>query len=389
LVAGDSTTPLKDENFESNNELEDVGIVYSKLKNRSQVTVKNVYIKPIIKDLKIDGYIYLNSLADRIKADGKIRDALYSYLDENADFDVNVYVSNLIELIESFPEVHHADIRLVSNDEFYEETLTNSRFTSATGISGVSATYNTDPIGKVYNEELNERPITNPPIYNSYDIYSWTLSDLLKDYSDNTRQAILLLLPQLETVTYKVDPTVYGGSKVETDIVWPSKNIWNKKYCRVAVSTDTNEADLIRDFVPSERNFYIGMMNCVYNKLKMLATDNKSNSQILDYVQKYISNKDTCVGCSLKNLNTNTFNTDFVDSIFGKDISVISKADPLEVSDFLNTKFSTVVDIFRNTFINDLQNGILDDYSNAVNFTIKNEIVRIKAPELQQYTYYR
>lgn len=387
LVAGDSTTPLKDENYETNIELEDVGIVYSKLKNRSQVTVKNVYIKPIIKDLKIGGHVYLNALADRIKTDTKIRDVVYAYLDENADFDVPVYVSNLIELIESFPEVHHADIRLESNDEFYDGGLTISRFTSASGLSGVSATYNSDPIGKVYSEEVNERSITNPPIYNSYDLYSWTFADLLKDYSEDTKQAILLLLPQLETVTYKANPLVYG-SKVETDVVWPSKNIWNKKYCRVATSADS-EIDLIRDFIPSERNFYIGMLSCVYNKLKMLATDNKSNNQILNYVEKYISNKDSCVGCSLRNLNSNTFNVDNVDSIFGKDVSVITKANPVEVSDFLNTKFATVVEIFRNTFINDLQNGLLDTYTNAVNFTIKNEIVRIKAPELTQYVYYR
>jgi hypothetical protein len=389
LVAGDSTTPLKDENYESTEELADVGLVYSKLKNRSQVTVKNVYISPIIKDLKIDGFVYLNSLADRIKTDSKIRNAIYAYLDENADFDIPVYVSNLIELIESFPEVHHADIRLVSNDEFYEGGLTNSRFTSATGIVGVSATYNTDPIGKVYNEDVNLRSVSNPPIYDSYDIYSFTFSDLLSGYSADTKQAILLLLPQLETATYKVDPSLYGSNKfVETDIIWPSKNIWNKKYCRVTSEGDLEE-DLIRDFIPSERNFYIGMMGCVYNKLKMLATDNKSNNQVLDYVQKYLSNKDSCVGCSLRNLNANTFNLDFVDSITGRDTSVIAKANPVEVADFLNNRFDSVVEIFRNSFINDLQNGLLDDYSNAVNFSIKNEIARIKAPSLEQYVYYR
>jgi hypothetical protein len=43
--------------------LEDVGLVYEKLKSRSQVTTKNVYIAPIIKDLKIGGYVYLNVLA--------------------------------------------------------------------------------------------------------------------------------------------------------------------------------------------------------------------------------------------------------------------------------------------------------------------------------------
>lgn len=387
LVAGDSVTPLRDENYESNITLEDVGLVYSKLKSRSQVTTKNVYIAPIIKDLKIGGYIYLNALADRVKSDIKIKNAIYSYLDENADFDTPVYISNLIELIENFPEVHHADIKLVSNDEFYIESTTNNISSSASSFPDISLTYDLDPVGKIYREVKNSRSISSPYFISSQDIYTSSLSSYLSAYSENTRRAILLMLPQLETVTFKIDPKQNGNlNLVSSEIVWPSENVWNKKYCRIAIDEDS-EVDLVRNFVPSERNFYLGMMKPVYDRLKKMATGNNSN-QIMDYLEGYISNFNNCAGCSMKQLSKIKSISD-VDSIFGKDLSPIYNADPLEISDFINNKFSDIVEIFRNSFINDLNNSMLDNYTNAVNYTIKNEIVRIKAPELSQYVYYR
>jgi len=385
LVAGDSVTPLRDENYESNVTLEDVGLVYSKLKSRSQVTTKNVYIAPIIKDLKIGGYIYLNALADRVKTDTKIKNAVYAYLDENADFDIPVYVSNLIELIESFPEVHHADIKLVSNDEFYQDAATHNISSSATFDD--MGSYDADPVGKIYREVSNDRSISSPYYISSQDIYTSSLSSYLSAYSENTKQAIVLLLPQLETATFKLDPKENGSLRlVSTEIVWPSENVWNKKFCRIAVDGDY-DVDLVRNFVPSERNFYLGMMKPVYDKMKKIATGNNSNL-VMDYLEGYISNYDNCAGCSMKQLSKIKSIVD-VDSIFGKDLSPIYNADPLEVSDFINTKFADVVEIFRNSFITDIHNGMLDSYTNAVNYTIKNEIVRVKAPELSQYVYYR
>lgn len=385
LVAGDSVTPLRDENYESKVTLEDVGLVYSKLKSRSQVTTKNVYIAPIIKDLKIGGYIYLNALADRVKTDTKIKNAVYAYLDENADFDIPVYVSNLIELIESFPEVHHADIKLVSNDEFYQDAATHNISSSATFDD--MGSYDADPVGKIYREVSNDRSISSPYYISSQDIYTSSLSSYLSAYSENTKQAIVLLLPQLETATFKLDPKENGSLRlVSTEIVWPSENVWNKKFCRIAVDGDS-DVDLVRNFVPSERNFYLGMMKPVYDKMKKIATGNNSNL-VMDYLEGYISNYDNCAGCSMKQLSKIKSIVD-VDSIFGKDLSPIYNADPLEVSDFINTKFADVVEIFRNSFITDIQNGMLDSYTNAVNYTIKNEIVRVKAPELAQYVYYR
>lgn len=371
LVAGDSVTPLRDDAFD---EFEDVGLVYSKLKPRSQATVKNVYISPIIKDLKIAGYVYLNPLADRIKTNAKITDALYEYLNDNADFNIPVYISNLIQLIEEFPEVHHADIKLVSNDTNYVDLESMYITTDAMSLSSVSGTYDSDYISKIYNEQQNVRSISNPQIISSKDIYASAISEYISEYSANTQSVILSLLPELETKTYKLDPSKNGNNKfVRTEIVWPSNNLWNKKYCRVGLSTDTPE-ELIQNFTPSERNFYMGIMKCVYDKLKAISTNASTSTSMIDLAEKYLTNTNNCFGCSLKTLSLNNNG---------------SAADPLEIKDFIETKFPLIVDLFRNSFINDIQNDLLDSYYNAVNYSMKNEIVRITAPESNQYVYAR
>lgn len=382
LIAGDSVTPLRDDVYGS--DLEDVGLVYSKLKNRSQATVKNVYISPIIKDLKIGGYVYLNALADRINIDKKIRNAVYAYLDENADFDIPVYISNLIQLIEEFPEVHHADIKLMSPEENYTDLATLNTTWDAMSVSGISATYSTDYVGKIYNEVINERSISEPGFTTSLSIYNSALVEYLSAYSIGTRTAILCRLPKLETKTYKLDPTKNGsGSYVRNEIVWPSNNKWNKRYCRIALSGDSTK-DVI-DFPPSERNFYIGMMKCTYDKLSSIATKQSDSKTLLDFVEGYISNVNNAVCCSLKSGSQVTL-TENVDC---DSTESVSNSNPSEVSHFLENYFELVTELFRNSFINDLQNGLLDSYSNAVNYSMKNEIVRITAPELTQYVYYR
>lgn len=376
LVASDSVTPLRDDNFDAE---QDVGLVYSKLKNRSQVTVKNVYISPIIKDLKITGYIYLNPLADRIKTNQKITDAVYGYLNENADFDTSVYISKLIEIIESFSEVKHADIKLISNLENYQDADSFYVTSDSLAFSATSASYSTDPIGKVYNSKINEREVSSPELVSCYSLYLSQLSKFTSAYSDGTKQAIIMAMPGLETKTFKIDPALNGNQNfVRTELVWPSNNIWNKKNCSYGSAIDSS-TDIITNFVPSERNFYIGMMKCVYEKLKSLGISQDSVNTINEKLEAYYSNSGQCIGCSLRTIKNEVTQSS----------SNVYNSNPIEIQDFLDTNFEIVCDMFRNSFINSLQNSVLDAYSNASLFSMKNEIVRIKAPDLSQYVYYK
>jgi hypothetical protein len=87
--------------------------VVNKLDNRSELTVKNVYISPIIQEFELQGEIYVQKLSDITTTKIKINNAIYEYLNEYADFDKPVYLSNIIDIIENFPEIVYTDLQLV------------------------------------------------------------------------------------------------------------------------------------------------------------------------------------------------------------------------------------------------------------------------------------
>ena len=91
----------------------DIVDVVDDLNARSQVTIRNIYISPVIQNMKLEGRIYLKDLYDKTEEKIKIEDAIYEWLNNNADFNVEIYISNLIELIEQFPSVLYADVRFV------------------------------------------------------------------------------------------------------------------------------------------------------------------------------------------------------------------------------------------------------------------------------------
>lgn len=86
--------------------------VIDKLDVRSQVTIKDIYVSPIIHNFNLTGNIYVNKLADKSNLHRQIKNTIYEWLDKNADFNENVYLSNIIELAEDYPNVHHVNIQL-------------------------------------------------------------------------------------------------------------------------------------------------------------------------------------------------------------------------------------------------------------------------------------
>jgi hypothetical protein len=90
--------------------------VINKLNTRSQLSVKNIYLTPIIQDFDLKGNIYINKLTDIESTKVKINNAIYEYLDSYVDFDKAMYLSNIKEIIDSYPEV-------VYNDVYFEPTV--------------------------------------------------------------------------------------------------------------------------------------------------------------------------------------------------------------------------------------------------------------------------
>jgi len=81
------------------------------LDTRSQVTIRNVYITPVVQSFDIIGKVYLNQLYDSLDMQRQINNQIYKFLDRNADFNKDIYLSNIVEIIESFPGVINANIQ--------------------------------------------------------------------------------------------------------------------------------------------------------------------------------------------------------------------------------------------------------------------------------------
>ena len=87
-------------------------------------------------------------MVDKNRVYTKVTNAIYDYLSKNADFNTPIYLSNLIDIIEDFSEVNHADIRF---EPIVSETA-NYIFSTNTGMEfeDISATFQNAPIGHVF-----------------------------------------------------------------------------------------------------------------------------------------------------------------------------------------------------------------------------------------------
>lgn len=82
-----------------------VSIVNNKIKKRSQITVRNAYVSPLLQQFNLTGDVFIKNLVSVNEIERKVNNAIYEFLDEKSDFAQPLYLSNIIELIESFPEV--------------------------------------------------------------------------------------------------------------------------------------------------------------------------------------------------------------------------------------------------------------------------------------------
>jgi len=120
--------------------------VTNKLNTRTQMTTKNVYITPFIEEFDLVGNIYIKNFSNINFTQKTINNAIYEYLDKNADFDQPIYLSNLVDIIENNSNVVYANVYLqpyvsVSATPFYyntslsaspDDAIVDSNITSAT-----------------------------------------------------------------------------------------------------------------------------------------------------------------------------------------------------------------------------------------------------------------
>jgi hypothetical protein len=372
LVMSDSVTPLR-ENFPVTGDLKNI---YDKLYTRSQITVKNVYVKPIIQDFYVNGSIYLNPLVDKIQAEEKIKDSMYNYLSNKVDFNTPVYISNLIDLVENFPEVNHADIYFSAKDVVDELTTFTSTI-PASGVSDISAIFNSKPIGCVFNSQINDFDKCNIRDYSypvpgdktCYDLYRQVFDNVISaaNYDTNTINAIYCLMPNFDVRAQKIDST-----DVRYSIVWPYDNLISEYTCgKPYVSNDSTLAS----YSPSERNLFLSVMKCYYDKLKTIA-DSSTQTYLENNINLQIEelmNAGSFCACSLREI-LNRRND-------AKNVSecnqYIKSANPNNIKHFLDNYFVEFLKILRNSLVHDIRKEMLNSYGNISNYSMRNEIARI------------
>ena len=81
------------------------------LRNRQQITTRSLYVSPLVQEFEIDGTVTINRMANLNTVQQKVNNAIYDYLDLQADFNKPLYISNIIDIVESFPEVENSSLR--------------------------------------------------------------------------------------------------------------------------------------------------------------------------------------------------------------------------------------------------------------------------------------
>lgn len=86
--------------------------VIDTMTERGMITMKYVYASPVIHSFRVAGIVYADQLFSTDDLKRQINNQQYKFLDDNADFAVPIYKSNIIQVIEDFKGIDHADIRI-------------------------------------------------------------------------------------------------------------------------------------------------------------------------------------------------------------------------------------------------------------------------------------
>lgn len=367
VVKSDSTTPLKRTNITNLSLLNpDLNLIYDKLDTRSEISVKSVYISPLLRDFNLEGNIYINPLVDKDSLTKKITNALYSYLSKNIDFRVSIYLSNLVDIIESFPEVKYTDVKLSSDtslvyNKFYTTTSGSECIDVKNDIpSGAPRStaiwfYQQD-IGYVFKSSIVNKQTAKEIEYSTGlvktlpELYLQSFGDIFSTsaYSNETLTGLSQVMPQKMNMILTKEDSEFAKYML----------VWNNNYY------GTN------DFYATERNITLGLLKDVYEFIKATIDGNKTNTKVVD---EFIALNCPCV----------------------IDRDPITQNNPLanvnkdELQYFLDNDFFFVVKAFREAFIKEVNTNLLDSFGNIKNYTMRNEVPKVNCnnPLTLKYIY--
>lgn len=200
------------------------------LTKRSQISVKNIYVSPVIHRFNIIGTVYVKSMYDKLQVQNEITNAIYEWADLNADFNTPIYLSNIIEIIENNSAVINANIRLQPEDK---------------------------TIGKNGKKNLNYEPSASANvIYRKY--VNSGISDKLADITNT----------HLNTYLQE-----YKNTKIYKDKSSTHES-WNRDMYTDPLTTTGNLLECytytINNYI-TERTFYTDFASVLYNELLSIA----------------------------------------------------------------------------------------------------------------------
>ena len=138
-----------------------IKMVLNKLSNKTEITVKNVYITPFINEFDLIGTVYVKKLSNINYIQKSVNNKIYEYLNINADFDTPIYLSNIAEIIESNSNVVYTDISFLPYDTSgvkfnftYDEIITVVDDDISSWIPVGSETI--EAIEEIYGNRINE-----------------------------------------------------------------------------------------------------------------------------------------------------------------------------------------------------------------------------------------
>lgn len=108
-----ATANKKGENINGNYVSEKTIQVIDYMTKRGQITMKYLYASPIMQSFRLTGTVYIEQLFSVDDLHREINNAIYKFLDNKTDFNIPVYLSNIIDIIENFEGVDHADVKFL------------------------------------------------------------------------------------------------------------------------------------------------------------------------------------------------------------------------------------------------------------------------------------
>ena len=249
LVKGQPQTEIKRvEDFRNISSTHPISRMYTKLEKRAQTTVRPLYISPIVQKFKLKGRVTIGALEDRNEVRRKINNNIYTWLNDNADFEVDIQKSPIIDII---------------SNETKEVKSTNVYFEPVRPVQLIT-TFASDP--DIANGSLPATSATLISTINT-EINTYLTSAGFANVRSNETSANSSLLS-----IYDV-PSVSGATLVTSASTLPTSTsttpgIWNNPY------SDGNFPDFWYEYKAhvrvgniSEYTFYNTLIKNIYNAI--------------------------------------------------------------------------------------------------------------------------